>query len=82
MSNRYLNDAAMNDLLVRVQELRKGHDLHPGAKAPYVVIVDGEYNWIKTLPLLRKFLHSCVFPCNPDVFRNRDKGVTINLDTY
>ena len=78
--NTYLSPPQMDMLLDRVQDLRKGHTLHPGAKAPYLVRVDGEWHNFKTIKSLRKFLEHCTFPHAYRVFRNFDKGVTIDID--
>lgn len=78
--SEYLTEEKMNALLVNVKELRKGHKLNEYARAPYLVIVDGKFHWIKTIPSLKKLLSYCVFPKMFRVFRNADKGITINLD--
>jgi hypothetical protein len=76
----YLTDEAMTALMEKIKMLRKGQPLHPGAKAPYLAVVDNEYHWFKTIPSLRKFLEKCFFPPAYRVFRNFDKGVTVDLD--
>jgi len=76
----YLMEAEMNSLMEQVRFLRKGHKLHPGAKAPYLVKVDDAWYDFKQVRTLRKFLEQCTFPEAYRVFRNADKGITINLD--
>lgn len=80
LSAFFLTDEQLDALMLRVKEERKGHKLHESAPAPYVVFVDGEVYQVKTLPALKKLLRVCHFPGAFDLFRNYDKGVTIDLD--
>ncbi len=63
------------------RRLRIGHQLHKGAKAPYLVKVDGSWHHIRNITSLAKFLSCCTIPLDVEWFRNFDKGITINLDT-
>lgn len=76
----YLTPDETEALLMKVKDLRKGHQLSQFAKAPYLVIADGKFHWIKSSRGLRKMIGQCMFPQMYRVFRNADKGVTINLD--
>lgn len=76
----YLTKSEMQSLMIKCRALRSGHKLAVGANR-YTVIVDGKYHNFNTTTSLGKFLSSCLFPKNFRVFRNFDKGVTINLDT-
>jgi hypothetical protein len=75
----YLTETQMDSLIQRCRDLRKGHKLHPLRKA-FTVIADGQHIEIVTTTRLRKFLSFFMFPEEYKVFRNFDKGVTINLD--
>lgn len=78
--NRFLTGEQQATLVDNCRKLRIGHKLHAGAKAPYLVIVDGSYHWIRSVASLAKFLSGCTIPLQVQWFRNFDKGVTINLD--
>jgi hypothetical protein len=75
----YLTESQMDELMIQVRELRKGHKI-VGNRKPYTVIVDDEHHHFSTTTTLRKFISCCTFPENFRTFRNFDKGVTINLD--
>lgn len=77
---KYLTPEAMVALIGKAKSLRRGHKLDPHADATYKVLVDGEWHGFKTLPSLQRFLEACLFPDNYRVFRNFDKGVTVDLD--
>jgi hypothetical protein len=79
MTTTYLTESQMENLITECRNLRKGHKLQDGRR-PYTVIVDGEHHYFSTTTTLRKFLSCCVLPENFRIFRNADKGVTINLD--
>lgn len=77
----YLTEEAMTALLAKATSLRKGHVLNPNSDGAYQVFVDGGRRWFKTLPALKAFLEGCTFPKEYRVFRNFDKGVTVDLDS-
>jgi|LakMenEpi03Aug12_release.lakeMendotaPanAssembly.Ray.scaffolds.fasta_scaffold05728_20 hypothetical protein len=79
MATTYLTEPQMDQLIIQVQRLRKGHKLNSLRKR-YTVIVDDAHHYFRSTTTLRKFLNSCVFPENFRIFRNFDKGVSINLD--
>lgn len=79
MATTYLTQPQMDQLMIKVRQLRKGHALHSLRKR-YTVIVDDQQHCFSTTTTLRKFLSCCVFPENFKTFRNFDKGITINLD--
>jgi hypothetical protein len=79
MPTNYLTETQMDSLIQQCRDLRKGHKLHPLRKA-FTVIVDDQHVEIATTTRLRKFLSCVMFPQKYRVFRNMDKGVTINLE--
>jgi len=79
MTTAYLTESQMTALIDQCRAIRKGYILNP-ARKPYTVIVDGKHYGFATTTALRKFLESCTVPENYRVFRNADKGATINLD--
>jgi hypothetical protein len=78
---RYLEEAELDHLVLEAKLLRKGRKLAAFTKAPYLVIVDGEYLWLRDVRALRRTLSSCYLNWTGVVpFRNYDNGVTFNLD--
>lgn len=75
----YLTEIQMSALINEAKSIRKGHKLHPSRK-PYTVIVDGQHYPFASTVSLHRFLNDCSMPEKINMFRNSDKGVTINLD--
>ena len=63
-----------------VNLLRKGVKRHKDSD-PFVVFIDDEMTVFKTFPSFRKFISSCrVDRLHFQIFRNIDKGITIDFD--
>lgn len=74
-----LDEAELNRLVKVCKAVRQGHKLAIGAPLAYLR-VDGETICIKTFAGIRRELSKCYFKReNFRLFRNADKGITIEL---
>lgn len=79
MNTTYPTESQLEEICATARSLRRGHKLQ-GNRKPYTVIVDDEHHYFSTTTTLLKFLSGCFIPQDLRIFRNFDKGVTINLD--
>lgn len=80
VSNSYFTPNEITDIIKTCNEICKGHK-RAACRKKYTVIVDGECHAIATTSSLRRFLNDCVWGESFRIFRNFDKGATIDLDT-
>jgi hypothetical protein len=81
VSNNYFTETEIDEVIALCAEKVKGHKRHAGRKK-YTVFVDGGVFEIGRDRGLREFLALCIRPKNIRVFRNFDKGATIDLPIF
>ena len=79
VSNTYFTETEINEIITQCAEKVKGYKRNSYRKK-YTVFVDGRMFEIGRDSRLRTFLSDCIRPKNIRVFRNLDRGATIDLD--